>query len=593
MPGDNIRLACLVLPDDKPNEHLFEVKIDDDESVMSLKKMVKDECAHRLRNVNVGDLVLWKCSIPDDPNLKETLNTIHFDGTHPSVKRMLPLTWTLSQHFPEILPRTTIHILVEVPAKDAHLAHTEASDVIANPAENTASSRKRYRVDHSHVVQSWQSKRLKKQLPSIEELIGVLKEPLLDSEKIPITEDMYTSFISVLPPDRCDEDIIGTLFTIGDFDTQLITFLNAIASSPPVGGTKASFHSFWDDNIRKPIEHLIPTGRTIRNRNEDTETRKLRPDYAFLLQKICPFRGEEKGSGNSGDPKAELAYNLNWVYEPAPYMLGYYCLGSEMTLAAITPPDSQGGKPKVHDLISLDLRWKKDRIANIRHLINLSTILPQLTELVRFPVDDFERFERQNCTVEITNTVVIKTYTCENAEAKVGLLRRIYEVIARSRIPNTDALVFAHKNVAHLSPRGFAGQPMVEKELRECVTCILESLIVAHRVPIYHRDIRWNNVIRRIEDHSKWFLIDWEDAAQPPTTAQPFFSRTSHSPAIFEDGHGADVDIWGVGYLIKTCQAAGVSMELRALGTRLCDESQSLSAEEALILVNSTQTSSV
>ena len=87
---------------------------------------------------------------------------------------------------------------------------------------------------------------------------------------------------------------------------------------------------------------------------------------------------------------------------------------------------------------------------------------------------------RTNSIIEITSILVIKTYTCKNAEAKVMFLRGIYEVIATKNIPNTDALVFAHKNVVHLSPRGIAGQPLVEKELRECVICVLESLIVWH-----------------------------------------------------------------------------------------------------------------
>ena len=87
---------------------------------------------------------------------------------------------------------------------------------------------------------------------------------------------------------------------------------------------------------------------------------------------------------------------------------------------------------------------------------------------------------RTNSIIEITSTRVIKTYTCENPGAKVTFLRGIYEVIATKNIPNTDALVFAHKNVVHLSPRGIAGQPLVEKELRECVICVLESLIVWH-----------------------------------------------------------------------------------------------------------------
>jgi len=64
-----------------------------------------------------------------------------------------------------------------------------------------------------------------------------------------------------------------------------------------------------------------------------------------------------------------------------------------MTLAAITAPTAAiRHTPAVHDLISIDLRFRKNRIANIRHLINLSTILPRLADLVRCPVDDFRTF---------------------------------------------------------------------------------------------------------------------------------------------------------------------------------------------------------
>jgi hypothetical protein len=72
--------------------------------------------------------------------------------------------------------------------------------------------------------------------------------------------------------------------------------------------------------------------------------------------------------------------------------MSQYCRGTEMTLVAITAPDSRRSKPRVHDLINLDLRLRRDRIANIRHLINLSNILPWLTEIVRRPADDFKIF---------------------------------------------------------------------------------------------------------------------------------------------------------------------------------------------------------
>jgi len=116
MPGVKLRLTCLVLPNDKPDERLAEVKIDDDETIMFLKKSIKDEYAHRFHNVDAPDLVLWKCYIPADENLQETLNTVHFDATDTRLHR-LPPTSLLSKHFATGLSPEAIHILVEVPDK--------------------------------------------------------------------------------------------------------------------------------------------------------------------------------------------------------------------------------------------------------------------------------------------------------------------------------------------------------------------------------------------------------------------------------------------------------------------------------------------
>jgi len=71
----------------------------------------------------------------------------------------------------------------------------------------------------------------------------------------------------------------------------------------------------------------------------------------------------------------------------------------------------------------------------------------------------------------------------------------------------------------------------------------------------------------------------------PPTKAQSSFSREIHSPDVFQDGHGAEVDIWGIGYLIKTCEALDISLDLRALGVRICNESRQLTAQQVMALV--------
>ena len=76
--------------------------------------------------------------------------------------------------------------------------------------------------------------------------------------------------------------------------------------------------------------------------------------------------------------------------------------------------------------------------------------------------------------------------------------------------------------------------------------------------PVFHRDLRWPNVVRHLDGH-QWFVIDWEDASAAPTQAQSHFDHKNHSPKVFSDGHGAEVDIWGVGTLISQCESLYVS----------------------------------
>jgi hypothetical protein len=63
---------------------------------------------------------------------------------------------------------------------------------------------------------------------------------------------------------------------------------------------------------------------------------------------------------------------------------------------------------------------------------------------------------------------------------------------------------------------------------------------VLHRhPPLFHRDIRWANVIQSAEDRSSWFIIDWEDAAAGPiTVAAEHLDPNTHSPRVFVDNHG-------------------------------------------------------
>ena len=74
--------------------------------------------------------------------------------------------------------------------------------------------------------------------------------------------------------------------------------------------------------------------------------------------------------------------------------IGYYCSGPQLTLVAISRPVRERGRPIIIDLAKADLRLRRDRIANIRHLINLTTLFKPLADLVQAKVAEFQPIER-------------------------------------------------------------------------------------------------------------------------------------------------------------------------------------------------------
>jgi hypothetical protein len=90
---------------------------------------------------------------------------------------------------------------------------------------------------------------------------------------------------------------------------------------------------------------------------------------------------------------------------------------------------------------------------------------------------------------------------------------------------------------------------------------------------LFHRDIRWPNIILSPSDHSRWFLIDWDDAAMAPTRAAKHLDPKSHSPACFQDNHGAEVDIWGAGKLILDARefVPAIPDKLAAIGEQMVE----------------------
>jgi hypothetical protein len=101
--------------------------------------------------------------------------------------------------------------------------------------------------------------------------------------------------------------------------------------------------------------------------------------------------------------------------------------------------------------------------------------------------------------------------------------------------------------------------------------------------PMFHRDIRWPNIIQDAGTLTKWFLIDWDDASASPTHAAMHLNPQSHCPTIFTDNHGAEVDIWAAGRLIIDAAVfvSGILPAVMNLGKKM-ESREITSAAQAL-----------
>ncbi|KIO07449.1 hypothetical protein M404DRAFT_410434 [Pisolithus tinctorius Marx 270] len=241
-------------------------------------------------------------------------------------------------------------------------------------------------ADRVDLVRAWVTNRCMTDVPPVGHLRKLVEKALDESEKIPLTETMFEFLVGKHTRGGCSVDAASSLFKMGDFNTDCTAIYYAVFEPAPNDGCTAyGLVHFWDSNIRSILQILVPYGRAIRDCLHSGPTH---PGFAFILKNVCPFRGEETALDFPNNPKAALIDKFVWRYDPVPYMLGYYCVGTKMTLTAITAP-AEGKKPGRCDIITVDLKSKEDRIANVRHLINLSPLLPLLANLVPSGVNDF------------------------------------------------------------------------------------------------------------------------------------------------------------------------------------------------------------
>ncbi|RUS15861.1 hypothetical protein BC937DRAFT_91879 [Endogone sp. FLAS-F59071] len=442
-------------------------------------------------------------------------------------------------------------------------------------------------IDPSYdIVTTWQQKRSRLELPRIEELSNIIEEALRDDMKIPISKWLFKRFLDNDFNNRCTVADVGIIFKDG-------------FRGSTHGRYEDGYHFFWDNNIRSLLERLVPMGRAIRNTSQSMSILNMRPDFGFIHSKVCPFRGEEKSDLNGENPRSELRDKLVWTYGDVPYVLGYYANGAKVTYVTITHPVTGSGKPNIVTLADSDLRRRRDRIINIKRIINISSLIEPITHAIGWrEATEFLPIMRNDKTIVVGGTGIKKEYTDKTyamRDYRISKLRSVYRALAAIKVPNVDRLSHSfcdlkHGAVAYLVPRGMDVKPSNARKMLEALACILEALVVMHKgaKPIYHRDIRWPNVIRQPGDMkpSRWFLIDWDDATSLPTKAAKHLDQSNHAPEVFQNNHGGEVDIWSVEQLMRETHILALSKDIKAAGRWMQRRKYRPTAEDALKTIN-------
>ncbi|KAH7288099.1 hypothetical protein KP509_31G011900 [Ceratopteris richardii] len=320
------------------------------------------------------------------------------------------------------------------------------------------------------------------------------------------------------------------------------------------------------------------------------------------------------------DPALCLVSKLLWTYGDLPYILGYYAVGTTVTFCALSRSFSSESTEKVlcTNLMTIGLSNPTERLSAMVPCWHIAQLLPLLADACARMCNvysDYSRIQSSSCKViEVMASHVRKMYPSRRRWAGV---KSLYEVLAEQRIPFVERLVRwdEMRLLLDFKPRGLPVKPSSVDGLLQALKCVCTALVALHNIMLMHRDLCWENVMKRsdIQDEEQWFLIDFEDAAfeegggsaavSSSAATSPFryyyphrLSPTRHAPEMSRGAHhGLKVDVWGLGYLIKTCALPDLPSHLHDLQLRFMDPDPDLrpSIEDCLYLIIQLQQSSL
>ena len=215
--------------------------------------------------------------------------------------------------------------------------------------------------------------------------------------------------------------------------------------------------------------------------------------------------GEAPGYSGTNS-KVELTGKLIHTYDPSPYVLGmlfslnalalfallftpvclgYFAVGTDVTLVAISPALN------MTELAEFNLSLRPQRVRMVAYIIEMCSIIQALRTFIgwrgfgvlfnREIIYDIKCSNlltmtyRTGVVIEVGASAVSKTYppSPPSSYARVTHLKTIYELLERKSVPNVDSLYSASqtRGVVYLQPRGLDTRPKIAHDVVDAIVC--------------------------------------------------------------------------------------------------------------------------
>lgn len=423
--------------------------------------------------------------------------------------------------------------------------------------------------------------------PTLYELSWHIQEPPPEELRFPVRRDVYRDlpqgkelfFTTSSEPLDCR----AIMYDIASPIIRLNPSLTFASSA-----TRDSLIPLWDDCINRVVSRFCSLEMAITRKPTANSTELLQdqwPNVTGFVRNYCLWRGEETDQLKEGqpDPSSTIVEKLLWTYLDLPYILGYYAVGPVITFCALSRSQSQDRITRT-DLYTLDLSSPTERLKAIVPCYRIGALLPLLADRCFhinesgnykvFAYSDFERVDSGNGNViEMTPNTCTRIF---QSKRKWAAVKEVYEILDH-RIPHAEFIFKSCEKELSLAfkPRGCRMKPANWEQLVEALKYVTKALVALHDLSFMHRDLGWDKVMRRSERENEWFVCGFEEAVGAPQL-YPYVvaggARGRQAPEMARGLHTVKVDVWGVGYLIKTSGLTGLPKMLRELQNRCMEQ---------------------